>query len=64
MAEIQLKKFDISQIKDDKVVWPELNKIWTKVSGKDSFTPSDEWLNNFIAQNKTLLNKVNIIIFT
>ena len=49
----------IKQIKDDKVVWPELNKIWTKVSGKDSFTPSDEWLNNFIAQNKTLLNKVS-----
>jgi len=49
----------IDQIKGDKHVWSELNKIWTKVSGKDSFTPSDEWLRNFIAQNKTLLNKVS-----
>ena len=57
------KSFDsIREIKGDKIVYNELDKIWGTVSGNPNFTikgsDGDKWLLSFVGQNRKLLQKI------
>ena len=62
-AYARTKAFDkVSDIKNDKKVYDELDNIWRTVSGNPNFTikgkDGDKWLLSFVGQNRKLLQKI------
>ena len=62
-AYARTKAFDsVNSIKNDKIVYDELDNIWKTVSGNSNFTikgkDGDKWLLSFVGQNRKLLQKI------